>query len=569
MDEKSQHSTNPMLNRKDPWRSQYPDSVSPKIDIDQYKNILEVFDQAVARYTDKKSFSNFGHSYSFKQLSEKVDHFSAFLQQELKLKKGDRIAIQIPNLLQYPVVLFGAMKAGLIIVNINPLYTAQEMKHQFKDSGAKCIVILKNYAHLLESVIKDTQIESVVVTEIGDFLPFPKNILINFVIKYVKKMVPTFHLPQQAYELNQAMEIGRLTTFQKVEMNQLDIVFLQYTGGTTGVSKGAILTHRNIIANILQICNWMRPKLKEGEEIALTPLPLYHIFSLTVNCLAFMRYGAQNILITNPRDIPAFIKEMKSSKYTVMSGVNTLYNGLMNHPDFNTIDFSQVKINVAGAMALQKAVSEKWEKLTKTKVVEGYGLTETSPVACCNPIDGTDRVGTIGLPVPDTWIKFVDDDGNEVIEEPGEICVYGPQVMKGYWERPDETAKVIDKEGWFHTGDIGILDEKGFVKIVDRKKDMILVSGFNVYPNEVEDAIASHPGVLEVAAIGVPDQHSGEIVKVVVVKKDPSLTEAVIIEHAKKSLTNYKVPKIVEFRKELPKTNVGKILRRALRQNPV
>tara|TARA_B110001454_G_C12723098_1_gene435734 strand:- start:13643 stop:15373 length:1731 start_codon:yes stop_codon:yes gene_type:complete len=569
VDEKSQHSTNPMLNRKDPWRSQYPDSVSPKIDIDQYKNILEVFDQAVARYTDKKSFSNFGHSYSFKQLSEKVDHFSAFLQQELKLKKGDRIAIQIPNLLQYPVVLFGAMKAGLIIVNINPLYTAQEMKHQFKDSGAKCIVILKNYAHLLESVIKDTQIESVVVTEIGDFLPFPKNILINFVIKYVKKMVPTFHLPQQAYELNQAMEIGRLTTFQKVEMNQLDIVFLQYTGGTTGVSKGAILTHRNIIANILQICNWMRPKLKEGEEIALTPLPLYHIFSLTVNCLAFMRYGAQNILITNPRDIPAFIKEMKSSKYTVMSGVNTLYNGLMNHPDFNTIDFSQVKINVAGAMALQKAVSEKWEKLTKTKVVEGYGLTETSPVACCNPIDGTDRVGTIGLPVPDTWIKFVDDDGNEVIEEPGEICVYGPQVMKGYWERPDETAKVIDKEGWFHTGDIGILDEKGFVKIVDRKKDMILVSGFNVYPNEVEDAIASHPGVLEVAAIGVPDQHSGEIVKVVVVKKDPSLTEAVIIEHAKKSLTNYKVPKIVEFRKELPKTNVGKILRRALRQNPV
>ncbi len=565
MDEINTHSTSPVLNRKDPWRALYHPSVSPKIDIDQYQNILEVFDQAVARYSDKKCFSNFGHTYSYKQLSEKVEHFAAFLQQELKLKKGDRIAIQMPNLLQYPVVLFGAMKAGLIIVNTNPLYTASEMKHQFKDSGAKSIVILKNYAHLLESVIKETKIESVIVTEIGDFLPFPKNLLVNFVIKYVRKMVPDFSLPQ-AYDLNQALEIGRLANFQKVEMNQLDTAFLQYTGGTTGVSKGAILTHKNIIANMLQICNWMRPKLKEGEEIALTPLPLYHIFSLTVNCLAFMRYGAHNILITNPRDIPAFIKEMKKSHFTVMSGVNTLFNGLMNHPDFNTIDFSKVKISVAGAMALQRTVSERWEKLTRSKLVEGYGLTETSPVACCNPIDGTDRVGTIGLPVPETWIKFVDDDGNEVANnEPGEICVYGPQVMKGYWERPDETAKVIDKDGWLHTGDIGILDEKNYIKIVDRKKDMILVSGFNVYPNEVEDAIASHPGVLEVAAIGVPDTHSGEVVKVVIVKKDPNLTEASVIEHAKKNLTNYKVPKMVEFRTDLPKTNVGKILRRALR----
>lgn len=565
MDEINTHSTSPIVNRQDPWRPLYHPSVSPKIDIDQYRNILDVFDQSVARYSDKKSFSNFGHSFTYKHLSEKVEHFAAFLQQELKLKKGDRIAIQMPNLLQYPVVLFGAMKAGLIIVNTNPLYTASEMKHQFKDSGAKSIVILKNYAHLLESVIKETKIESVIVTEIGDFLPFPKNMLVNFVIKHVKKMVPSFHLPH-AYDLNQALEIGRLASFQKVEMNILDTAFLQYTGGTTGVSKGAILTHRNIIANMLQICNWMRPKLKEGEEIALTPLPLYHIFSLTVNCLSFMRYGAHNILITNPRDIPAFIKEMKKSNFTVMSGVNTLFNGLMNHPDFASINFSKVKVSVAGAMALQKAVSEKWEKLTQSKIVEGYGLTETSPVACCNPIDGTDRVGTIGLPMPETWIKFIDDNGNEVTNnEPGEICVYGPQVMKGYWERPDETSNVIDKDGWLRTGDIGILDEKNFIKIVDRKKDMILVSGFNVYPNEVEDVIAAHPGVLEVAAIGVPDPHSGEVVKVVVVKKDPDLTEASVIAHAKKNLTNYKVPKVVEFRTELPKTNVGKILRRALR----
>lgn len=563
MDEMNLHSTSPVMNRKDPWRSQYPKSVSPKLDIDQYKNIMDVFDESVQKYSDKKAVTNFGTSYTYKQLGEQIDHFAAFLQQELKLKKGDRIAIQMPNLLQYPVALFGAMKAGLIIVNTNPLYTASEMKHQFIDSGAKCIVILKNYAHSLESIIKDTNIESVILTEIGDFLNFPKNLLLNFVIKYVKKMVPAYNLPQ-AYDLNQALEIGRLASFQKVEMNILDTAFLQYTGGTTGVSKGAVLTHRNIVANMLQMCHWMSPKLKEGEEIALTPLPLYHIFSLTLNCLAFMRYGAESILITNPRDIPAFIKVMKKSHFTVMSGVNTLYNGLMNHADFSSIDFKYVKISVAGAMALQKAVSERWEKMTGTRIVEGYGLTETSPVVCCNPVDGTDRVGTIGLPVPETWVKFIDDEGNET-SDVGEICVYGPQVMKGYWQRPDETALVIDKEGWLHTGDIGTLDEKSFVKIVDRKKDMILVSGFNVYPNEVEDAIATHSGVLEVAAVGVPDSHSGEVVKVVIVKKDPNLTESAVIEHAKLTLTNYKVPKVVEFRSELPKTPVGKILRRALR----
>lgn len=563
MSELNTHLSITIANRNDPWRPLYHPSVGKKIDLDQYQNIADVFDESVSKFNSKTSFVNMGNSYSYTELNEQVEQFASFLQHELKLKKGDRIAIQMPNLLQYPIVLFGAIKAGLIIVNTNPLYTASEMKHQFKDSGAKAIVILKNYAHLLQSIIKETNIESVILTEIGDFLKFPKSLIINFVVKYVKKMVPSFDIPN-AYDLRDALEIGRLTRFQKIEMNPHDIAFLQYTGGTTGVSKGAILTHRNIIANMLQIAHWMSPKLEVGKEIALTPLPLYHIFSLTVNCLAFMRYGAKNVLITNPRDIPAFIKIMKTSGFTAMSGVNTLFNALMNHPDFTTVDFKKVKVSVAGAMALQKAVSEKWEKLTGTKIVEGYGLTESSPVATCNPIDGTDRVGTIGIPLPDTWIKFVNDDGSEN-PEMGEICIYGPQVMKGYWQRQDETDKVIDKEGWLRTGDIGTMDELGFLKIVDRKKDMILVSGFNVYPNEVEDVIATHPGVLEVAAIGIPDVHSGEVVKVVVVKRDPNLSEHDIIEHARKSLTNYKVPKSVEFRDELPKTNVGKILRRALR----
>lgn len=552
-----------MSNQADPWRNQYPSSVPKHIDLSLYKNIPEVFDEAIKNYTDKKAFTNFSTSMSYAELDKQVNHFASFLQHELKLKKGDRIAIQMPNLLQYPIALFASLKIGLIVVNTNPLYTSHEMKHQFKDSGAKAIVILKNYAHLLESIIKETAIESVVVTEIGDLLKFPKNLIINFAIKYVKKMVPAYKLPQ-AYEFAQALELGALTEVQKIEINQEDIAFLQYTGGTTGVSKGAMLTHKNMIANMLQIANWMLPKLKAGQEVALTPLPLYHIFSLTVNCLSFMRYGAQNILITNPKDIPAFIKDMRTNHFTIMSGVNTLFNALMNHPDFEKIDFSKVKISVAGGMALQNSVCEKWGRLTKTTIVEGYGLTESSPVACCNPIDGTDRMGTIGLPLPDTWIKLIDDDGNEV-REAGEICIKGPQVMKGYWLRPDETEKVLDKEGWLKTGDIGSFDEKNFIKIIDRKKDMILVSGFNVYPNEVEEALSSHPGILEVAAIGEPNEASGEVVKVVIVKKDPNLTTEDVIQHAKTRLTNYKVPKIVEFRTELPKTNIGKILRRALK----
>ncbi len=547
------------------WLKNYPAKVPHEIDLDQYQNILDVFDEGCRKYRQKKAYTNLGFSLTFEDCDRLVGQFASFLQNELKLKKGDRIAIQMPNLLQFPVAVFGALRAGLVVVNTNPLYTAKEMHHQFKDAGVKAIVILANFAHLLEEIIKDTPIESVVITEVADLLPFPKRLLINSVVKYVKKMVPAYNLPQ-AYSFNQALQIGTQAPYQEVSMTQKDIAFLQYTGGTTGVSKGAVLTHRNIIANMLQICAWMTPRLVPGEEKVLTALPMYHIFSLTVNCLTFIRYGAENLLITNPKDIPNFIKEMIKHRCSVMSGVNTLFNALMNHPDFKKIDFSPLKVSVAGAMALQRSVCERWRKETKSLLIEGYGLTEASPVVCCNPIDGTDRVGTIGLPLPSTNIKLVDDVGVEVpMGQDGELCVYGPQVMQGYWNRPDETAKVIDTQGWLRTGDVAVVEPDGFVKIVDRKKDMILVSGFNVYPNEVEDAIASHPGVLEVAAVGSPDEHSGEIVKVVIVKKDPQLSDKDVIAHAKKTLTNYKVPRIVEFRSELPKTNVGKILRRALR----
>jgi len=550
------------------WLKHYPKGIPAEINMQEYSSIMQVFDEACQKYPHKKAFTNMGISMTYAELAQKVEAFAGFLQNELKLKKGDRIALQMPNLLQYPVALFASMRSGLTVVNTNPLYTAPEMLHQFKDSEPKAIVIMANFAHHLEKILKDTKIETIVVTELADLFPFPKRLLVNSVVKYIKKMVPAFHLPQ-AYTFNQAMELGQGKPVQKVACTQSDIAFLQYTGGTTGVSKGAVLTHGNIIANMLQICTWMTPVLKPGEEVCITPLPLYHIFSLTVNCLAFMKYGAENILITNPRDLPALIKDMRNHHFTLMSGVNTLYNGLLNNEEFRKLDFSKLKMSVAGAMALQTSVSLRWKELTKSIIVEGYGLTETSPVASCNPIDGRDKVGTIGLPVPSTNIKLVDDNDQEVGPgQSGELCVQGPQVMQGYWKRPDETAKVL-KNGWLHTGDIATVDEEGFFKIVDRKKDMILVSGFNVYPNEVEEAIASHPGVLEVAAIGVPNEHSGEAVKVFVVKKDPNLTSEEVINHAKQSLTNYKVPREVEFRTELPKTNVGKILRRALRDDHV
>ncbi|WP_413557207.1 AMP-binding protein [Bdellovibrio sp. HCB209] len=548
------------------WLKNYPTGIAPEIDPNQYQSIIDIYDEAVKKFTNKKAFTNMGVSLTFNELDQKVNQFASFLQNELKLKKGDRIAIQMPNLLQFPVAAFAAHRVGLTIVNTNPLYTAHEMQHQFKDSGAKAIVIMANFANHLEKIIKDTQIESVVITELADLFPTPKRILVNSVVKYIKKMVPKFNIPQ-AYTFRQALELGAMRPHQNVQTGHEDLAFLQYTGGTTGVAKGAMLTHKNVISNMLQIRSWMTPKLVEGEEIAVAALPLYHIFALTVNCLALLKLGAENILITNPKDIPGFIKELKARPFSVLSGVNTLFNALMNNPEFSTIDFKSVRVSVAGAMTLQKPVAEKWMKMTNSVIVEGYGLTEASPVVSCNPIDGTDRVGTIGLPMPSTDVKLVDDEGNEVkMGDAGELCCRGPQVMRGYWNRPDETAAVL-QDGWLKTGDVATVDADGFFKIVDRKKDMILVSGFNVYPNEVEEVIAGHPGVLEVAAIGVPDEHSGEIVKVVIVKKDPALTPEEVIAHARKSLTGYKVPKLVEFRTELPKTNVGKILRRALRDS--
>ncbi len=548
------------------WLKSYPKVTPPVINIEQYQSVVHVFETSCRKFATNTAFSNMGVALTYLDWQDRSNDFAAFLQNDLKLQKGDRIAIQMPNLLQYPIALLGALKAGLVIVNTNPLYTEREMQFQFKDSGCKAIVILANFASNLEKVIKQTDIEHVIVTEVGDQLGFPKGLLVNTVLRHVKKMVPAFNLPK-AIKFNDALRKGQMSKFKKVNLNLDDIGFLQYTGGTTGVSKGAVLTHRNIVANMEQISSWMLPLLKEGEEVVIAALPMYHIFCLTVNGLAITKIGGHNILITNPKDIAGFIKTLRNTKFTVGTGVNTLFNALMNHPDFEKIDFKPLKVSVAGGMALQTAVANRWKEKTKSTIVEGYGLTEASPVVCCNPIDGSDKVGTVGLPLPSTDVQLRDD--NEKISPPGEsgeLCVRGPQVMKGYWNRPDETAKVMTSDGWLKTGDIAVVDAQGFFKIVDRKKDMILVSGFNVYPNEIEDVIALHPGVLEVAAVGIPDQHSGEVVKIFVVKKDPTLTAEQLLQHARKQLTGYKMPKLVEFRAELPKTNVGKILRRALRE---
>jgi long-chain acyl-CoA synthetase len=470
----------------------------------------------------------------------------------------------MPNLLQYPVAVFGILRAGLTVVNVNPLYTPRELEHQLKDSGAVAILIVANFAHVLQEVISKTPVKHVIVTEMGDMLGF-KGSVISFLLKHVKKMVPEYNLPG-AVSFKGALAIGHRHELKPVDVGHDDIAFLQYTGGTTGVSKGAMLLHRNIIANMQQAHAWLKPLVTEGQEIIVCALPLYHIFSLTANCMVFSKIGGLNILITNPRDIPAFIEELKKFPVTCMTGVNTLFNALLNHPDFGGINFSTWKLCLGGGMAVQKAVAENWKKRTGVRLIEAYGLTETSPAVCINPMNLQDYNGAIGLPVPSTDIQIRDAEGKELgFNEPGELWVKGPQVMKGYWNRPEETAKVIDADGWLATGDMAIVQPDGFVKLVDRKKDMVLVSGFNVYPNEVEDVVAMHPGVLEVACIGVPDDKSGEVVKVFVVKKDPALTEAAVIEHCKKNLTGYKVPKYVEFRAELPKTNVGKILRRALR----
>ena len=548
------------------WVKSYPKGVPAEINAEAYKNLNEVFSTSARRYLGRPAFINMGKTLSYSDLDKLSRDFAAFLQNDLGLKKGDRIAMQMPNILQYPVCLFGALRAGLTVVNTNPLYTAPELKHQFNDSGAETLVVMSNFAHNVEKIIGETKIKNVIITDVGDLLGFPKKEVFNFVSKYVKKLVPAYNLPK-ARKFSECMSKGASLSFTEVDVKGSDLAFLQYTGGTTGVSKGAMLTHRNLIANTEQIYAWIGGLLEEGKEIVVTPLPLYHVFSLVVNCLAFMKIGAANLFITNPRDVPAFVKEMKKYPVSAITAVNTLFNALLNNEEFRNMDFSTFKVSVGGAMAVQSAVAEKWKKVTGLPLVEGYGLTEASPVICCNPIDGSERISTIGLPVPSTDVKIMGEDGKEVaFGETGEIWATGPQIMKGYWNRPDETAKTL-QDGWLKTGDIAMAVSDGFYKIVDRKKDMILVSGFNVYPNEVEDVIAKMPGVLEVAAVGIPDEKSGEIVKVFVVKRDPALTEDQIKKFARENLTGYKCPRYVEFRNDLPKSNVGKILRRELRDN--
>ena len=550
------------------WLNRYPADVPAEINADRYRSLIDLFEHAVLRYAEQTAFINMGQSLSYRQLDIRSRAFAAYLQQELGLKKGDRVALMMPNLLQYPIALFGILRAGMTVVNVNPLYTPRELEHQLNDSGASAIVIVSNFAHTLEKVVAKTQVKHVILTRLGDQLSTAKGTLVNFVVKYIKKMVPKYHLPG-AISFRHALQRGASLDYTKPDVINDDLAFLQYTGGTTGVAKGAMLTHRNMQANLEQTRATYGSLLKEGQETVVTALPLYHIFALTVNCLLFIDLGGANLLITNPRDIPGLVKELAKYPFTAITGVNTLFNALLNDEGFNKLDFSSLSLSAGGGMAVQKSVAERWEKLTGHYLLEGYGLTECSPLVSVNPYDIQCHNGSIGLPVPSTDVKLVDDEGNEVVPgEPGELCIKGPQVMLGYWQRPDATDEVL-KNGWLRSGDIVTVDHEGFLRIVDRKKDMILVSGFNVYPNEIEDALMLHPKVREAAAIGVPNDVAGESVKICVVKKDASLTKEELIAHCKKYLTGYKVPKIVEFREELPKTNVGKILRRELRDEAI
>jgi len=546
------------------WLKSYPAGVPTDVDYKAYRSLGDLFEKSVAQYAARPAFHSMGSTISFADLDRLSRDFAAWLQSK-GLPKGARVAIMMPNCLQYAVAMYAVLRAGYIVVNVNPLYTARELQHHLKDSGAEVIVIIENFAHTLEQVLPQVPVKHIVVTALGDMLGV-KGILVNFVVRKVKKMVPPFNLPS-AVRFNDVLAEGAGKPMKPFEVGHEDIAFLQYTGGTTGVSKGAMLLHRNILANIHQSEAWLIPGLHGDAPVVITALPLYHIFSLTVNCLQMLKAGGLNILITNPRDIPGFVKELGRHKYNVITGVNTLFSALMNNPDFGKLDFSSVKVCVGGGMAVQKAVAERWKVVTGRTLLKGYGLTETSPSATMNPLNLAAYNGSIGLPLPSTEVAIRDDQRKDVKRgEPGEIAIRGPQVMKGYWQRPEDTAKIIGPDGFLYTGDVGVMDEKGFVTIVDRKKDMILVSGFNVYPNEIEQVVAMHPGVLECAAIGVQDEHSGEVPKVFVVKKDPNLTAEDILEHCKKELTGYKRPRYVEFRGELPKTNVGKILRRALRE---
>ncbi|EGQ8091275.1 long-chain-fatty-acid--CoA ligase FadD [Vibrio vulnificus] len=548
-----------------PWLSRYPSDVPETINPDQYESLVEMFEQSVQKYADQPAFMNMGSVMTFRKLEERSRAFAAYLQNELKLKKGDRVALMMPNLLQYPVALFGVLRAGCIAVNVNPLYTPRELEHQLNDSGATAIVIVSNFANTLEQIVENTPVKHVVLTSLGQMLPRAKGTIVDFVVKYVKGMVPKYDLPG-AISMRKALHKGRRLQYVKPFMTGDDIAFLQYTGGTTGVAKGAILTHRNMIANVMQAKGMYGPVLQPGREFVVTALPLYHVFALTVNCLLFIEMGGRNLLITNPRDIPGFVKELQKYPFTAITGVNTLFNALVNNEDFHELNFSHLKLAVGGGMAVQRAVAEKWKKTTGCYLLEGYGLTECSPLVAAYPHDLVDYNGSIGLPVPSTEVRIVNDEGEALANsETGELQVRGPQVMQGYWQRPEATKEVINNDGWLSTGDIVKFDEDGFLHIVDRKKDMILVSGFNVYPNEIEDVVALHGKVLEVAAIGQPHEVSGEVVKIYVVKRDPSLTKEEIINHCRQHLTGYKVPKLIEFREDLPKTNVGKILRRVLR----
>jgi len=545
------------------WLKHYPKGVPPEINVDEYASIREVFEESVAKYASRPAFSCMGKSLTFSELDTLSTAFGAWLQ-GAGCKPGARVALMMPNILQYPVCLFGALRAGCTVVNVNPLYTARELEHQLNDSGAEVLVCLENFASVFAQVRGKTKVRQTVLTSVGELLSF-KGLLVDFVLRRVKKVVPAFSLPG-AIRLSDALAEGRKRPLEQVPIGQDDIAFLQYTGGTTGVAKGAMLLHRNIIANLLQARAWVQPFLGDTREVIITPLPLYHIFSLTANCLVFMTLGGENVLIPNPRDIPGFIKEMRRYRFTAFTGVNTLFNALVNNAEFRKLDFSSLRLTLGGGMAVQEVVAVKWKEVTGVPLIEAYGLTETSPAATINPLDLPAYNGSIGLPISSTELMLRDDAGHAVsLGQPGEICIRGPQVMAGYWQRQDETDKVIDRDGWFATGDIGIMDERGYVRIVDRKKDMILVSGFNVYPNEIEAVVAMHPGVLECAAIGVPDPKSGEAVKLFIVKGDAALTAEGVLTFCREHMTGYKIPRDVEFRAELPKSNVGKILRRELR----
>jgi long-chain acyl-CoA synthetase len=547
------------------WLKAYPPGVPAEIDVNAFASLKDVVEQSCARYAQLPGYTNMGCSLSYGEVEQLSARFGAYLQKVAGLQKGERVAVMLPNLLQYPVAVFGILRAGLTVVNVNPMYTPRELEHQLNDSGARAIVILENFAYTLQAVLERVQVKTVITTQIGDLLGRWRRPLVNFAVKRVKKLVPAWRLPASV-TMPRALSEGKWLALDDPNLNHEDIAFLQYTGGTTGVAKGAMLSHGNLIANLMQAAAWLQSATRDGAEIVITALPLYHIFSLTANCLVFMSIGGENVLVTDPRDMKAFVALLRRVPFTAITGVNTLFNALLNAPGFERVDFSHMRLTLGGGMAVQRSVAERWKQVTGRPLIEAYGLTETSPAACINPLDLADYNGSIGLPVPSTIVTIRDEDGAEVaLGQIGEICVSGPQVMRGYWQRPAETANVMTADGALRTGDMGRMDERGYVYITDRKKDMILVSGFNVYPNEIEDVVAQLPGVLEVAAVGVPDPKSGESVKLYVVRKDSALDERTVLEHCRTNLTGYKMPRQIEFRESLPKTNVGKILRRALR----